>query len=976
MLSLSASASKNSIKIAFSSDKKDVGDAYVEIYKLKGYQYFKEEKEETYFYTGVATEFVDISPEYKLCSVSLGSDYTISINRYEDDGYDNLYSKYYVVRKGNIIKDGVFASDIDPLVNETPKLDTKSKKGLFGEDYDAYKDLNCSNVVLNFDFTGAIYPNEIVDSEGKSHELDAPDAEEAYSFVSNGKTYYFNKSRIDLFEKETKKYYALGANISTVLLSSVTDNEETYPMKMTYEGYTVDGNPQMGQNTSNKWGFEYYLACLEFLNYRHTVNNFENGYIGNYVLCNEIDFPYCFFQATDGPVALDVYAEEYSRLMRLANLASKKYYDGTTVSVSLTHNWGSSEKGSKAYAPLDLVEWFNNRSKTQGDYNWGLAPHCYGQSLPQNEIYKNDTYPGSTEGSKLFGLNGYPTNSNDHRATSMITFSNLEVLDVYLHQDNLKCDGQVRPVYLTESGISSHELSNYDQTDQRRSQAANIALAYYKVSQLESIKTFSYYRPVDHSVETVAGAFFGLMDVDNNKKQSYELWKYIDTQYSQKVANQYLDELCYYDTDNVFHDKGTISSYQQMLNLFDSNYDFSNFDWDKATPKAAECDEVLEFEDKIDLGDVKFLSQNFLYDGQEHTITYSGTLNDGITVSYENNTLTDFGSQEAIATFKKDGEVVGKRKATISVKHISVNKDTYNLNENIFVTTSKCDPNYSLGSGNSSSWVAIYKSDAEIGPDPSQYWYYDNVVADTYSRTKCIQEGTDNLRGGLPKGSYKIVYFKDSGYNYDPKDVVYIEILGDGRASGLEDLSSISFKDKEVKYEGSEISLEIAGTLPDGVSVRYENNTLNGEGKTNAIAIFEKDGVEIERRYALLTVLPSDTKNLITNKTTYNVGEDIMVTARGESGYWVAIYLKDDVVGTGEGTVTSLYWYYVIDSNHVSGGTYNIKTDSSSNINVRGGDTSVFDLPAGDYKIILFDNTGDGYHIAERVDITIVAAAE
>ncbi len=964
-------ATGDKINIALDSNEKDVGNAKVEIYKLKAYQYFNYEKQNNPFFTGVSDELVDFDEQYKLSDCALGKNNKIQIDRYDADGYDNLYSKFYVVRNNKILKDGIFATKIDAIVKEKPAINVKSKKGLFGEDYAAYKDLNCSHVMLNFVLTGTIYPNEIVDSDGIVHELDAPDESEAYSFISNGTTYYFNKNRIDDLNKKTKQYYELGSEITLGLVSTLTGDEENYPIKMTYAPYATQGTSLMGQNTSNKWGFEYYVACLEFLNYQHTINDFENGYIATYVLNNEIDFSDTYFRINEEKQpALETYAEENSRLMRLANLASKKYYEGTTIAIPFTHNWGKSEK-STGYAPLELIEWFNQRSKTQGDYDWGIAPHCYGQSLPQVNLYENDTFPDHTTGGKLFGLSGYPTKTEEHEATSMLTFSNLEVLDLYLNQDYLKCDGKVRSVYLTESGVSSFEVASENTEGQRRTQAACIALSYYKVSQLDSVVSYNYYRLIDHSDETANGAYFGLIDESNHKKQSYDVWKYIDTQYSEKVANKYIGDISYYDMNNNLHKKGEVASYFEMLNLFDSDFDFSTFDWDKATPESAKCDEVLEFEDKIDLGDITFEDTDFLYDGQEHSLTISGTLNEGIEVEYENNTITDFGSHETTATFTKDGEVVGKRKATISVKHVISNKTTYNLNEKIFVTTSKCDPNYVLGSGNNSSWVAIYKADAIIGPDPSRYWYYDNVNADSYSRTKCVQEGVDNYQGGLPVGKYKIVYFKDAGYNYDPVDVTYVEIINGQAASDYIDLSNVSFSDTQVKYSGTATTLTISGTLPDGVTVRYENNSLDGEGTTNAIAIFEKDENEIERRYAVLTVWTEETKQLSLNKETYKVGEDILFTAYGESGYWVGLYLKSDVVGptSQEGTVVSIYWCYVSDDTHVSGGTYNIK--EQDNNNKMRADKEVYELPAGEYKMVLFDNTGNGYHIAAEVFFVI-----
>ena len=51
---------------------------------------------------------------------------------------------------------------------------------------------------------------------------------------------------------------------------------------------------------------------------------------------------------------------------------------------------------------------------------------------------------------------------------------------------------------------------------------------------------------------------------------------------------------------------------------------------------------------------------------------------------------------------------------------------------------------------------------------------------------------------------------------------------------------------------------------------------------------------------------------LDSNKDQYYVGEDIIVTASGQSSSWVGLYKVDDKYGTGD--TTSIYWYYVNDT--------------------------------------------------------------
>ena len=104
-------------------------------------------------------------------------------------------------------------------------------------------------------------------------------------------------------------------------------------------------------------------------------------------------------------------------------------------------------------------------------------------------------------------------------------------------------------------------------------------------------------------------------------------------------------------------------------------------------------------------------------------------------------------------------------------------------------------------------------------------------------------------------------------------------------------------------------------------------------------------------------------KKVITNKQSYNVGEDIVVTASGEGKDWVGIYKKGE---TPSGTVNSFFWYYVADGSHISGKPSVIQAGTSNSRATR--------LPAGEYAVILLEN--DGYNIIARSEpITIESSS-
>ena len=203
--------------------------------------------------------------------------------------------------------------------------------------------------------------------------------------------------------------------------------------------------PLVGLNTSNRYGFEYFVAMMEFFAERYSLNGLPNGYIANFVIGNEIDYARDYNRISEKHASLDVYMEEYSRLLRLSNLSLKKYHKDITVCMPITQSWanrGYSELDDRvsSYAPKAMVEWLNVKTKLEGDYDWGIAPHCYTYGLALSEVFYNDTINGKKPISAITGLGGGMT--NDFETSGKITFSNIELIDQFLKQDKMKVNGQ------------------------------------------------------------------------------------------------------------------------------------------------------------------------------------------------------------------------------------------------------------------------------------------------------------------------------------------------------------------------------------------------------------------------------------------------------------------------------------------------------------------------------------------------------
>lgn len=952
--------SESKININLSSIRSDVGSGTCSVVAVKAYEYVSGDK-----YSGLSANVLtaeEAVTSRKIGTYTLGETSNISVDRIVQ-GYDGLYNKYYVLdEECNIVKGPVYATEIEAQNGDSaPESQSKplSKKGLFA-DWDglaAYKDLGASHTVINLAIEEFVCPNEIV-SDGKRVPIAHPD--DAVEFTSNGVKYYFRKTIVDEFDEIIGDYAAAGAQITAILLARPNANEETFPQSMTYAPWSTDRTSVMALNTSNELGFEYYVAIMEFLAKRYTENDGAKGFISNFVIGNEVDYARDYNRISEKQAHIDTYMEEYSRLLRLTNLAVKKYNSSITVSIPITQNWAEKGYGVPgdivgAYVPKQMIEWLNTKTKSEGDYDWSIAPHVYGYHLAQAGVFYLDTYkaPDITviQGGRNAGM------TNDYETTSKITFSNLELLDDYLNQDGMKYNGNVRKVYMTESGVSTYWRDKDYSKEGLALQAATIAAAYYKVSQLDSIVSFCYYRAYDNEIEASSHALFGLHEADRTAKPSYEVYKYIDTQYSQLVANKYIDALSYFDYNTLElqkYGKG-FNSYTDLLNIYNTKHDFGEFDWKRATPVTAPT--VYEWEDKIDMGSVKLESKAFMYDGKEHSLAISGTLPEGVTVTYsENNSLTNIGIEEVTATFTKNDEVVAIRKATLEVTKIYTDKKVYALDEKIYVTA-YIDENLAKN-----AWLGIFREDDNIEKDPSRYWYYLNTNGDRNLRTVCLQEQIDNLQGGVTAGTYTIVYFANGGY-----DVLYstqIKVVANRNIT--DDVSGVTLADDAVVYNGKMHTMTVNGNLPEGVSVRYTNNEQTEVGVYQVMAELIKDGKVIATRYAVLTIEADNVDRLTTSKTSYEVGEDIMVTATAVSNapaesWWVGLYLKEDDLSTG---IHSIYWYYTRDDAHINGTAYNIRDQKHNSERA-----DYVTIPVGNYKLVLFDGEGE---VVKSVEFFVV----
>ena len=102
------------------------------------------------------------------------------------------------------------------------------------------------------------------------------------------------------------------------------------------------------------------------------------------------------------------------------------------------------------------------------------------------------------------------------------------------------------------------------------------------------------------------------------------------------------------------------------------------------------------------------------------------------------------------------------------------------------------------------------------------------------------------------------------------------------------DMSGITFEDKTVTYDGNEHEILIEGTLPEGVTVTYENNKLTEVGSVKATAIFSHNNPnynEIPNMTATLTVEENPLYHTVKFIISDNEFKEVLV----KEGEWVKL---------------------------------------------------------------------------------------
>ena len=367
-----------------------------------------------------------------------------------------------------------------------PTADTK--KGLQIGNLDDAVALGVKHIALN------INEGDIMMTE--------PEEGNTIEFVyDGGRTFYFNKSRVEENDKRIKDLSDRGMIITYILLNSKKWNiqvpEDLWEI-IKHPDYDKlqDGKGRISQfNVVTEEGVAYYKAFIAFLSERYTREDEKYGRVVGMIVGNEVNSGYEW--CNSGEMTCEEYCRHYSKALRLTYQAACTVYSNMRIYISLDHFWTGAnfdQNPMRYYSSKSILENVNNEFLAEGQVPWNVAHHPYPENLALPDFWNDQT-------------------ATDDMNTYRITFKNLEVLAKVLYQEEYLYNGQRRRIILSEQGFNSHWTPESEIL-----QAVAYGRAYKKVMQIPEVDSFILHAYRDNYFEF--GLNLGLL---RRKKDSNEV---------------------------------------------------------------------------------------------------------------------------------------------------------------------------------------------------------------------------------------------------------------------------------------------------------------------------------------------------------------------------------------------------------------------------------------------------------------------
>lgn len=438
--------------------------------------------------------------------------FTVRVPRFAiegDEQRDRLLSRWLIVRAG---KDGdqplsaARYADTVTARHDWPETKARSKKGLGG--FIAQR----PEAVADLDALGI---DSVTVNLFLSRFLHARPSAKTTPFSYQGQIYYADRTEVEKLDRTLLVAAQRQALVFGILLVAKADSwEKPLGAIMQHPDCEPTATYSMANLTSAA-GIAHYAALLDFLAERYSRPAAPFGRIHHWIVHNEVDAGWVWTNCGDKPPVL--FMDQYHKSMRLTQLIARHYDPHARAYISLTHYW--TWTASHHYTPgREVLEHLLAFSRTEGDFDWGIAHHPYPESLrdPKTWLDRRATFTFNTP---------------------LITFKNIEVLDAWVRQPSqLFLGQQIRSVHLTEQGPNSPDYSPRALEEQ----AAAMAFLWQKIRRLDAIEGFQFHNWADNRRE--GGLRIGLRrfsdDTDSplGPKPIWHVYRALDTSEEEKAT--------------------------------------------------------------------------------------------------------------------------------------------------------------------------------------------------------------------------------------------------------------------------------------------------------------------------------------------------------------------------------------------------------------------------------------------------------
>lgn len=278
-----------------------------------------------------------------------------------------------------------------------------------------------------------------------------------------------------------------------------------------------------------KGAASYYALNMQEENARNTFEALfcymgeklgtEKSRVSNWTLGNEVNS--CKEWNYSGSMSTSECAANYAQAFQLLYQGVRRTSSTSRVFISLDHCWTASVAGHSGKEFLDQFAAYMNQ--TAPSMEWNVNYHPYSQPLTRTAFWSDNS------------------NTTNSSSTRYISMKNIQVLTDYL--GNLesqygKSGGSIR-VIIGELGYTAVQGNTSAET----AQAAALGYGYYIAMFNTRIDAYIVRAYLDDPAETSSGLYLGVMSRNDVKKQSYDVYKYLDTERSLEYMNKYLSTI-------------------------------------------------------------------------------------------------------------------------------------------------------------------------------------------------------------------------------------------------------------------------------------------------------------------------------------------------------------------------------------------------------------------------------------------------